>query len=326
MPSSLTLDELSSPFVPGPVPYAAVRPDSAEPLPLCLFLFGPGATRDALALLQPSLDAWWAEGSIPAMTIVTPTPRLDYYIEEANGGTRWDSFFTQDFVPHLHAASNTSETVIAGISGGGYGALKAAFAHPHLFRAVAAMQPMLEPALRESDVGPRNRLHHAGGGPADLIGENRDGAIWEANNPANLARKNATAIRDSGLATYIETGDHDFLNAHDGAEFLHRTLWDLDLSHEYHLVRGADHGGPTMRPRLRAMLAWFAKLWTPPATDAAAEKATAAWLQAGMQGPPPAGATATNAFLEFLRARFEPLRNLAAEKDPAAVRLFGLVR
>src|SRR5271156_5002358 len=43
------------------------------------------------------------------------------------------------------------------------------------------------------------------------------------------------------------------LNAHDGAEFLHRVLWELDLSHEYHLVRSADHGGLTMRPRLRAM-------------------------------------------------------------------------
>jgi S-formylglutathione hydrolase len=35
-------------------------------------------------------------------------------------------------------------------------------------------------------------------------------------------------------------------------------LWELDLSHEYHLVRGADHGGPTMRPRLRTMFAWLA--------------------------------------------------------------------
>jgi hypothetical protein len=51
-------------------------------------------------------------------------------------------------------------------------------------------------------------------------------------------------------APYLEAGDRDFLNAHDGTEFLHRILWDLDLSHEYCLVRNAEHGGPAMRPRL----------------------------------------------------------------------------
>ena len=92
-----------------------------------------------------------------------------------------------------------------------------------------------------SDVGPRNRLHHSAGGPPQLIGPSRDPSLWEANNPANRARANADQIRDSGLAIYLEAADRDFLNAHDGAEFLHNVLWDLDLSHEYHLVRGADH-------------------------------------------------------------------------------------
>jgi S-formylglutathione hydrolase len=258
------------------------------------------------------------------MTVATPTPGLDYYLEDPAGPIRWDSFLAADFIPHLRSVYNLSDVaVIAGISGGGCGALKLAFARPHLFAGVAAMQPMLEPGLSESNVGPRNRLHHSAGGPPQLIGPARDSLLWESNNPANLARANAQQIRDAGLAIYVDAADRDFLNAHDGAEFLHRVLWDLDLSHEYHLVRDADHGGPTMRPRLRAMLAWFGTLWNPMPTDAVVEQSAAGWLQSGMQGKPPAGATTTKAFLQFLRARFEPIRAAAAREDPTADRRYG---
>lgn len=266
------------------------------------------------------------QGNDPAQVIATPSPGLDYYMEDRAGSIRWDSFLTADFVPHLHSTCSVRDaTVIAGISGGGYGALKLAFAHPDLFFAVAAMQPMLEPGLRESDVPPRNRLHHSAGGPSQLIGISRDPLLWESNNPANRAREHAQRIRDASLAIYLEAGDNDFLNAHDGTEFLHRILWELDLSHEYKLIRDADHGGPTMGPRLCAMFAWFESLWNPITLDAAAEEAATIWLQSGMQGKAPAGATTTNAFIRFVRAGFEPLRAKAAETDPATKRRFGVL-
>jgi S-formylglutathione hydrolase FrmB len=41
---------------------------------------------------------------------------------------------------------------------GGYGALKIAFAQPEAFKGLAAVEPMLEPALRAADVRPRNRF------------------------------------------------------------------------------------------------------------------------------------------------------------------------
>lgn len=198
------------------------------------------------------------------MTVAVPSPGLDYYLEEGNRRVEWDSFLASDLIPTVREKFGASNvTVLAGISGGGYGALKLAFARPEMFSAVAAMHPMLEPGLRESDVGARNRLHHVAGGPPELVGPGRDGAVWEANNPANRVRANAEAIRNSGMAIYLEAAGRDFLNAHDGVEFLHRTLWDLDLAHEYRLEREADHGGPTMRPRLRAMSAWLGAVLSP---------------------------------------------------------------
>jgi len=323
MPSTVTLLEISSKHLPEPVPYAILAPGTDGPLPLCLLLLGGGGTRDALFDLQPLFDRWWAEGVVPRMIVATPSAGLDYYMEDSAGLLCWDSFLTGDFLPHLRSTWNPGATVVAGISGGGYGALKLAFLYPQVFTAVAAMQPMLEPGLRESEVGPRNRLHHTAGGPPQLTGPARDAALWESNNPANRAHANARQIRDSGLAIYLEAAERDFLNAHDGAEFLHRVLWDLDLSHEYHLVRGADHGGPSFVPRLRAMFAWFGSLWNPAQPDAALEESATVWLESGMQGKPPAGATTTNAFIHFLRARFEPLRAQAAQSDPTTNRIFG---
>ena len=324
MPSNVTLHDISSQHLPAPVSYAVLTPGRDEPLPLCILLLGAGGTRDSLLDLQELFDTCWAEGSVPPMIVVTPTPGLDYYLEDPAGPIRWDSFLADDFIPYLRSAHNLSgAAVIAGISGGGYGALKLAFARPRLFAGVAAMQPMLEPGFRESDVGLRNRLHHSSGGPSQLVGPARDPLLWESNNPANLARANAEQIRDAGLAIYMDAADRDFLNAHDGAEFLHRVLWDLDLSHEYHLVRDADHGGPNMRPRLRAMLAWFGKLWNPMPTDAVVEQSATDWLQSGRQGKPPAGVTTTKAFVQFLRARLEPIRAVAAKEDPTTNRRFG---
>jgi S-formylglutathione hydrolase len=323
MPSTVTLHEISSKHLPLPVPYAVLAPGVEGPLPLCLLLLGAGGTAESLFDLQPVFDGWWAEGVVPRMIVATPSAGLDYYIEDRAGSLQWDSFLVSDFLPQLRSTSDPSACVVAGISGGGYGALKLAFLYPDVFTAVAAIQPMLEPGLCESDVGARNRLHHTAGGPQQLIGPARDPALWESNNPANRARANAQQIRDSGLAIYLEAPERDFLNGHDGAEFLHRVLWDLDVSHEYHLVRGADHGGPSMRPRLRALFAWFGSLWNPAQPDTAVEESAKVWLESGMQGKPPAGATTTNAFIDFLRARFEPIRAQAAEIDPTTGRIFG---
>ena len=42
-----------------------------------------------------------------------------------------------------------------------------------------------------------------------------------------------------------------------------------------------------------------------------------------MQDKPPAGATTTSAFIQFLRAGFEPRRTQAAQSDPTTNRRFG---
>jgi S-formylglutathione hydrolase len=298
MPSSIELSELSSRHFPEPVPYATIAPQDCGPVPLCIVLMGGGGSRQSLVDCRPLFDQWWSEGVLAPMAFATPSAGMSYYLD-------WDSFILEDFIPHLRATCNVENaTAITGISMGGYGALKIAFAHPEQFAAVAVMNPMLEPGLDDAQIGARNRIHHATGGPSRLIGPARDPEVFAQNNPANRAIANAIRIRESQLPIYLEVGDNDFVNAQDGTEFLHRVLWGLDISHEYRLMRGADHGGPTFRPRMRA---------------------TYGWLSAVLNARTPAEPTAEQLALDAIRAQLEPLRDLAAASDPATRRRFGVL-
>jgi S-formylglutathione hydrolase len=315
MASRVEVGELRTRFLPDPVPYAVLTPDGQPPnapLPLCLFLMGGGGSRQNLIDCQPLFDAWWADRSLPPMVVATPSAALSYYVDDFAAGIEWSAFLASDFPAHLRAncggiSLGDSSTALFGISMGGYGALKTAFAHAGRFAAVAAMQPMLEPGFRDAEIGARNRLHHLSGGPANLVGAGRDHTLFEANNPANRARANAHAIRESGLAIYLEAGDADFVNAHDGTEFLHRALWDLDISHEYRLTRAADHGGPTMVPRMREALKWVGEA-----------------LTAGRTTMTPADQT-SRLVLQEMRAQLEPLRAQALVLDPTTARRFGVL-
>ncbi len=312
MASNVELSEISSSNLPEAVPYAVVIPPGyaeSGPLPLCVVLMGGGGGRQSLVDSKPLFDQWWSERALAPMVFATPSAGMSYYVEDPAGGVRWDSFLLEDFIPRLRATckvrGDRASTAIIGISMGGYGALKLAFAHPEQFGAVAAMNPMMEPGFQDSDVGARNRIHHTSGGPARLIGPGRDPELFAANQPANRARENAGRIRESGLPIFLEAGDNDFVNAHDGTEFLHRVLWDLDISHEYRLVRGGDHGGPTFRPRMRETFAWVSAV-----------------LTAKAEAEPSAEEAALNA----MRAQLQPLRDQAAVTDSTAHRRFGVIR
>lgn len=100
----------------------------------------------------------------------------------------------------------------------------------------------------------RNHFEKSGTTPSSLFhgemhwGSPFDASRWLADNPANLTRDNAETIRASGLAIFLEVGDQDHIN-HDGAEFLHRIMWDHDIRHEYHLIRWDDHVWTSLKNR-----------------------------------------------------------------------------
>ncbi len=331
-------------FAPEGVLYAAILPPHYEkggPIPLCLVLHGGGGTHQNLVDSKPIYDELWASGALPPMVLASASiSPLGFYLDHPGNKVRWETFIAHDFIAHLRrtykVGNDRNSTIITGISMGGHGSLRIAFRNPDRFAAVAVLEPAVDPALRLDDVTERNHffyppvLKSGGDASADLfVGTSRDAELFKANNPASVAVANADAIRKSGLAIYIEAGDDDVFNLHDGAEFLHRVLWDLDISHEYHMVRGADHVGPSLRPRMLETYSWVGSILTRPTSQddqvTAAEHAWVEWMESPAKGNPPLIDPASPAMIRAYRTWLASARKKAAEVDPTTNRRYGIL-
>jgi S-formylglutathione hydrolase len=262
--------------VPQPIEYGVLRPNSSSDpqLPLLLLLHGGGQSCEYLERVRPTLESLWNKRELPPMLVVTPSiTQRALYMNFLDGSERWEDALLGPFATHVrtrHGASSASRrTVIAGPALGGLGALRFAFKRPSLFAGVAALEPSVEPVLDYDDIELRDAfwrtealLHPAYGKPLDR-------AYWRANHPTAIAHDQPDELHASGLPIYIECGDQDSFGLQRGAEFLHRTLFDHGIDHEYRLVRGADHVGATMPGRFRDAMMFLASALDPPPADPA---------------------------------------------------------
>lgn len=109
------------------------------------------------------------------------------------------------------------------------------------------------------------------GAPVDLD-------YWAANNPSTIATRDPDRLL--GLGIYFDVGDQDMLYLDEGAEFLHRILFDSAIGHEFRFVRGADHVGPSLEPRLYDALGFIGRqIASPPWIDDATLNARAIFDQ-----------------------------------------------
>ena len=174
--------------------------------------------------------------------IVAPEGRRSFYINSADGSERYSDFLLQEFLPYIEHSYRVrpgrSGRAISGISMGGYGALRLAFAHPELFSAVSAQSAaLITESPRELDAA-----SHAGtplgGLLAAVFGKPINLTHWNENNPFVLAKKNVLGLRE--LAIYFNCGQDDNYGFEKGAAQLHDELQREGVKHEYHAYPG-DH-------------------------------------------------------------------------------------
>lgn len=259
-------------LVPDPVPYAALVPEAAGPLPFAWLLHGGGGDRGLLERVRPSIEEAWARGLFPPAVVVTPTVGARcFYMNYRDGSERWEDALVGPVLEGLRArygtATTRDRTVVLGVSMGGMGALRMAFKHPGVFGAVAALEPGIEPALSFSDIAPEDRFWRDDDLFRRAFGDPVDEGYWRANNPANIVAADPGRLRVSGLAIYLECGDLDSFGLHRGTELLHRILYDHGVPHEYRLVRGADHVGATLAARFVDALGFLGRYLEPPGPD-----------------------------------------------------------
>ena len=189
------------------------------------------------------LDDLKHRGKIGDFLIVAPEGRRSFYINSADGSVRYSDFFLREFIPHIEAQyrvrAGREGRAISGISMGGYGALRFAFAHPEMFSAVSAQSAaLITETPRDLDTSA-----HSGAPLAKVLaavfGNPIDVPHWNENSPFVLAKKNSAGLRK--LSIYFNCGQEDNYGFDKGAAALHQQLLNQGIRHEYHSYPG-DHG------------------------------------------------------------------------------------
>jgi S-formylglutathione hydrolase FrmB len=174
--------------------------------------------------------------------IVVPEGRRSFYVNSADGAERYSDFFLQEFMPRIESKyrirAERSSRAIAGISMGGYGALRFAFAHPEMFSAVSAQSAALITETPQKLNAAANTGSPLLGVLAPVFGKPIDVAHWNANSPFLLAKRNAAELRR--LAVYFNCGQEDNYGFENGNAALDRQLSEEHIKHEYHAYPG-DH-------------------------------------------------------------------------------------
>ncbi|HUJ95737.1 MAG TPA: alpha/beta hydrolase family protein [Terriglobales bacterium] len=212
--------------------------------PVLYFLHGLG--EDEQTLLNTGgwnlIEDLRQQHKIGDFLLAAPEGKQTFYINSAYGSVRYSDFFLQEFIPQIetkyHVRSGRQNRAITGVSMGGYGALRFAFARPELFGAVSAQaaalitqSPEQLDAAEESGMALGKVLQAVFGKPIEV-------AHWRANDPFLLARKNESRLRD--VAIYFNCGQEDDFGFERGAQILHEQLTAEHIKHEYHLYPG-DH-------------------------------------------------------------------------------------
>lgn len=251
--SRIDCSALNSTILKRPVHYCVFLPSGydagaaqhpATRYPVLYFLHGLGDNEQTLFNSGgwTLLDDLRKQHKMGDFLIVVPEGWRSFYVNSADGSVRYNDFFLQEFMPAIERKyrirPGRAGRAISGISMGGFGALRFAFAHPELFSAVSAQSaalitesPQQLDAASQTGVPILTVL-----GP--VFGKPIEARHWNDNNPLLLAKKNAEGLKK--MAIYFNCGQDDNYGFEKGAAELHNELLREHVAHEYHAYPG-DH-------------------------------------------------------------------------------------
>lgn len=221
---------------------AALHP--AKRYPVLYFLHGLGDNERTLFNSGgwTMLDDLRNRHELGDFLIVAPEGKRSFYINSSDGKFPYSDFFLREFMPYIEGRyrikPGRTGRAISGISMGGYGAIRFAFAHPELFSAASAQSAaLLAESPRQLDAAAKT------GAPllsvlVPVFGSPIDVTHWNENSPFVLAKRNTARLRT--MAIYFNCGHDDNYGFEKGAEALHSELEQEHVKNEYHLYPG-DH-------------------------------------------------------------------------------------
>jgi enterochelin esterase family protein len=245
-------------------------PDPAEPYPVVYFLHGLGnspedfESRGAAALT----DRLILEGRVPPVIVALPSGAVSYYVNRIDGGAPYEDHVRLEAPAYVEARypvrADPAGRAIAGISMGGYGALKIAMRYPTEFGSASAHTPFLMDEIPEgegTDRSSRMFLQVM----RTLYGDPIDAAMWAANNPFDLAEQAGATFPPMLLTAASE----DRYGLHLPAAAFHEHLEGLGVGHVFVPFEGV-HGWQSFESHWESILNFHAETWAGSAAGAGA--------------------------------------------------------
>ncbi len=273
----LRTESVSSPSLGRDVKVLVYLPDGYENgrlrYPVLYLLHGANADEKAwvdFGHIREKADALIASGKIPPAIIVMPGCPSMWWVDGAND--KAESAFWMDIVPAVGKRYRTIETrggrLLAGLSAGGYGAVRYGLRYPEKVAAVAALSPAVyaksPPATSAARINPPF-LHPDG---------KFNQKSWEEHNyPQLIEGYFAQPLR---LPFYLVSGDNDSYGIAFETALLFKQLYERqpDLS-ELRVVDGG-HSWSVWEPAINDALAYVFKFAERPQTVTGATTTTAA--------------------------------------------------
>lgn len=209
--SEVRQDEVASAALGRPFPYLIYLPDAYKagtPLPVVYLLHGAGANEGAWleqGQLKRNLDELIAAKAIPPVVVVMPGCPACWWVDGPRD--RAESAFWEDLLPTVerrhHLPVTRNLRFVAGLSAGGYGAVRYALKYPDKLGGVAAFSPAVYTSRVPAQSAARSQ-------PPFLTADGQfDQQAWdEKNYPRLLDGYFAQPLR---VPFYLVSGDNDRL-------------------------------------------------------------------------------------------------------------------
>ena len=247
----------ASPALGRDIPAMVYRPDAADgPMPVLYLLHGYGGGEQdwANAGVLATADAVFAEPDAVPLLIVMPGAGNSWYVDSERYGD-WDRAIAVDLPAAVDAAYPTETgragRFAAGLSMGGYGALRLGVRHADRFRAAAALSPAIFEDVEHAGAFPDFQIEFFAG----AFGEPLDPAAFNGRNMfAALAAIGQPATgRPSDF--YLMTGDHDSFGLWRGTLRFFQAARRVGHAAELR-VHDGDHEWRLWRDELAPVLRW----------------------------------------------------------------------
>ncbi|WP_193182148.1 alpha/beta hydrolase [Nisaea sediminum] len=251
---------LESPALGREMKYSLYLPEQRSGvLPALYLLHGLGGNeRDwqTLGEIRQTADRLIAEKAIPPLAIVMPDAGNSWYINSPAHGAYEDAIL-KDLIPQVevrHSIGGTAaDRAIAGLSMGGYGALRLAFRNPGTFAMTGALSAAIFPDLaRREDVTEQQIGFFKGafGTPFDIAAFNRENFF--ADIPSLAAAKARPAI-------FVTVGDDDGFGLYEGNVALYLALKRAGVPVEFRMTDG-NHTWKLWREEIEDVLRYYGEV------------------------------------------------------------------